>query len=384
LHTMYVDKPMRGHGLMQAIARVNRVFRDKPGGLIVDYLGLAYHLKMALADYTSGGGSGTPAEDFERAIPVLMENFEICRGLFHGFNWSSYFTGSPAEKMEVLKAADEHILSLDKGKERLREAVLKLSRAFALVSTHEEAIRIRDDVGFFQTVNASLSKPTLQTEKTREEIELAIQQIVSQAVATDEVLDIYKLANVDKPDISILSDEFLDEVRAMPQKNLAAELLRRLLNNEIKTRARKNLVQSRSFAEMLERTITAYHNRTLETLEVLEQLIELAKEMREAHFRGDELGLTEDELAFYDALETNDSAVAVLGDEVLCQIARELVDKVRNNLSIDWNIKQSARAHLRRLVKRILRRYHYPPDKQERATKTVLEQTELICEHWSH
>ena len=379
LHTMYVDKPMRGHGLMQAIARVNRVFKDKPGGLVVDYLGLADQLQKAVAVYTESGGRGQTAIDQEEAVAVMLEKYEICIALFHGFDYSQYTTGSPEERMALLCSAQEHILSQPDRKERLTKAVADLSKAFALAVPHEEALRIRDDVAFFQAVRAALVKITSIQGKTDAELDQAIKQIVSRAVTTDTVIDIFSVAGLKKPDISILSDEFLAEVRGMPQRNLAVELLSRLLKDDIKTRSKKYLVQARSFAEMLERTIQAYRNRSIGTTEAITELIELAKEMREAHKRGEGLGLTDDELAFYDALEVNNSAVKVLGDETLRTIARELVQTVRRNVSIDWTIKESVRAKLRVMVKRILRRYGYPPDKQEKATLTVLEQAELLC-----
>jgi type I restriction enzyme R subunit len=383
LHTMYVDKPMRGHGLMQAIARVNRVFRDKPGGLVVDYLGLAYELKQALHTYTESGGIGKTAIKQEDAVALLLEKYEVCSGLFHGFDYSSWITGSPEERLRLLPAAQEHILAQEDGKERLMQAVLELSRAFALSVPHPDAMRIRDDVAFFQAVRAVLAKRAPSEARTEEEIDLAVRQIVSRAVVSDEVVDIFAAAGLQKPDISILSDEFLAEVRDMPQRNLAVELLRKLLAGEIKTRQRKNVVQARSFAEMLDQVIRRYQNRAIEAAQVIEELIAMAKDMRLAEARGEELGLTDDELAFYDALETNDSAVKVLGDETLRMIARELVDSVRSNVTIDWTIRENVRAHLRVIVKRILRKHGYPPDKQEKATLTVLEQAEVLSAEWA-
>jgi type I restriction enzyme R subunit len=383
LHTMYVDKPMRGHGLMQAIARVNRVFKDKPGGLVVDYLGLADQLKRALADYTESGGAGRTAIDQEEAVAVMLEKHEVCCGLFHGFDWSLWVEGTPAQRLGLLPPGQEHILAQADGKQRLLKAVTELSQAFALSVPHSEAIRIRDDVAFFQAVRSAVAKSTSTGARTEEELDLAIRQLVSKAISSDGVVDIFAAAGLKKPDISLLSDEFLAEVRGLPHRNLAVELLRKLLNDEIKTRAKKNLVQSRSFSELLERSVRAYQNRAIETAQVIEQLIGLAKEMREAHKRGEKLGLTDDELAFYDALEVNDSAVKVLGDETLRTIARELVEQVRRNLTIDWTVKESARAKLRTLVKRILRKYGYPPDKQEKATQTVLEQAEFLCMDWA-
>lgn len=383
LHTMYVDKPMRGHGLMQAIARVNRVFKDKPGGLVVDYLGLADQLKYALANYTQSGGKGQTAIDQEEAVAVMLERYEVCCGIFHGFDWSKWKIGGSQERLSVLPAAQEHVLAQEDGKNRLVKAVSELSKAFALAVPHEKALEIRDDVGFFQAVRTVLTKSTGDGRRSPEEIELAIRQIVSKAVSSDEVIDIFAAAGLKKPDISILSDEFLAEVRGMPQRNLAVEMLRKLLEGEIKTRSRKNVVQARSFAELLENAITRYQNRAIETAQVIEELIELAKDMREANRRGEALGLTEDEVAFYDALEVNDSAVKVLGDETLRLIAQELVKSVRNSITIDWTVRENVRAQMRVIIKRILRKYGYPPDKQARATELVLEQAEVLCKNWS-
>ena len=379
LHTMYVDKPMRGHGLMQTIARVNRVFKDKPGGLVVDYLGLADELKKALATYTESGGTGKTAIDQAEAVAVMLEKYEICHGLFHGFDWSRWISGKPQERLSVLPAAQEHILAQQDGKPRLLRAVTDLSQAFALAVPHEETFRVRDDVGFFQAVRSVLAKNTPGEQKTDEELDHAIRQIISKAVMSDKVVDIFEASGLKKPDLSILSDEFLAEVRGMPQRNLAVELLRKLLAGEIKTRSKRNVVQARSFADLLEQAIKKYQNRAIETAQVIEELIGLAKHMRSAHTRGETLGLTEDELAFYDALETNDSAVKVLGEPTLTKIARELAEMVKKNVTIDWTVRENVRAQLRVLVKRILRKYGYPPDKQEKATQTVLEQAEVLC-----
>ncbi len=383
LHTMYVDKPMRGHGLMQAIARVNRVFKDKPGGRVVDYLGLADELKQALVTYTEAGGTGETALDQAEAVALMLEKYEVCRGLLHSFDWSRWFTGTPQNRLSLLPAAQEHILAQEDGKARWLRAVTELSQAFALAVPHEESLRIRDDVGFFQAVRAVLVKSTHGAHKTDEELDLAIRQIISKAVTSDEVVDIFAAAGLKKPDISILEDKFLADIRGMPQRNLAIELLQKLLKGEIKTRSKRNVVQARSFAELLERTVRKYQNRAIETAQVIEELIQLAKDLRAAGARGDQLGLSEDELAFYDALETNDSAVKVLGEPTLRAIARELVATVRKNVTIDWTLRENVRAHLRVLVKRILRKHGYPPDKQETATQTVLEQAELLSQDWA-
>jgi type I restriction enzyme, R subunit len=383
LHTMYVDKPMRGHGLMQAIARVNRVFRDKPGGLVVDYLGLAQELKAALATYTESGGTGKTAIDQKEAVAAMLEKYEVCCGLFHGFDHSKWLSGTPQERLSLLPSAQEHILAQKDGKDRFIRVVRELSQAFALAVPSDEALRIRDDVAFFQAVRAVLAKGSPEGAKTQEELDLAVRQIVSRAVASEGVVDIFAAAGLKKPDISILSDQFLAEVKGMPQRNLAVELLQKLLSGEIRGRRKKNVVQAKSFADMLEQTIRRYQNRAIEAAQVIEELIGLAKEMRAANARGEQLGLTDEELAFYDALEVNDSAVKVLGEPTLMKIARELVEAVRKNVTIDWTVRENVRAQLRVIVKRILRKYGYPPDKQEKATQTVLEQAEVLSGGWA-
>ncbi len=350
---------------------------------MVDYLGLAHELKYALATYTESGGTGKTAFDQEEAVVVLREKYEICCGLFYGFGRSKWTTGTPQEKLGLLPAAQEHILAQRDGKDRCMQMVRELSQAFALAVPHEETRRIRDDVAFFQAVRSVLGKRAPADARPQEELDLAVRQIVSRAVASDEVTDIFAAAGLDKPDISVLSDEFLDEVRGMPQRNLAVELLQKLLKGEISSRMRKNVVQARSFADMLEQTIHRYQNRTIEAAYIIDELIELGKDMCEVQARGESLGMTEDELAFYDALETNDSAVQVLGDETLRTIARELVRTVRDNVTIDWTLRENVRANLRRLVKRILRKHGYPPDKADGATLTVLRQAEMLSEGWA-
>jgi type I restriction enzyme, R subunit len=382
LHTLYTDKPMRGHGLMQAIARVNRVFKDKPGGLVVDYLGIADQLRDALKDYTEGDRqeTGIPAEV---AIGVMQEKYEVVKGIYHGFNYQSFFTGSPTERVSVIPEAMDFILGLEDGKERYVKAVTELNQAFALVSSTDRAIEIRDEVGFFQAIKVALVKHTTSNGRSPDDLDAAIRQIVSKAVASETIVDIFSAAGLNNPNIAILSDEFLEEVRGLPQKNLALEALRKLLYDQIKIRSRTNLVQSRSFSEMLENTVQRYQNRSIETAQIISELIELAKEMRAAQQRGENLGLTDDEIAFYDALEVNDSAVKVLGDDTLKQIARELVQAIKQNITIDWTQKESIRAKLRVAVKRLLKKYGYPPDKQEKATQTVIQQAELLCREWA-
>ncbi|MBK6919383.1 MAG: type I restriction endonuclease subunit R [Deltaproteobacteria bacterium] len=382
LHTMYVDKPMQGHGLMQAIARVNRVFRDKPGGLVVDYLGLADQLRRALHTYTESGGQGDTAIDQGEAVAVMLERYELCCGIFDGFDWKPALTGSAAQRLSTMSAAKEHVLCQEDGKQRLLQGVTELSKAFALAVPHDEALRIRDDVGFFQAVRADIAKFSTSERKLSGDLDHAIRQIVSKAVASDQVIDIFAAAGLKNPDIGILSDEFLAEVQSMKHRNLAVELLQKLLNDEVKLRSRHNIVQARSFSEMLDKSVRRYQSRAIEAAQVIEELIALAKDIREADKRGALLRLTPDEVAFYDALEVNDSAVKVLGDEALRTIARELVETVRNNVTIDWTVKESVRAKLRVIVKRILRKHGYPPDKQESATATVLQQAETLSQAW--
>ena len=383
LHTMYIDKPMHGHNLMQAIARVNRVFRNKPGGLIVDYLGIADQLKAAMSTYTASGGRGSTALDQNEAVAVMLEKFEICQAMLYGFDYSRFATGTPIERLSLLPAAQEHVLVQTDGKARFLAATQALSQAFALAVPHEAALRIRDDVAFFQTVRAALAKTEPAGGPSSAEMDLAVRQIVSRSVIADEVIDIFSAAGLQRPDVSILSDEFLAEVHALPHKNLAVEALNRLLQDQIKVHARSNLVQSKRFSELLEQALRGYQNRSIETARVLTELIELAREMRAAQQRGDALGLSDDELAFYDALEVNDSAVKILGDDQLREIARELVRQVRANTTIDWNLKDSIRARLRIIVKRVLRRYGYPPDKQEQATTTIIHQAEMLAATWA-
>ena len=383
LHTMYADKPMQGHGLMQAIARVNRVFRDKPGGLVVDYLGLADQLKLALATYTESGGKGDPTYDTRQAIAVMMEKHGIACDMLHGFNWSKWTTGKPAERLALIPAGQEHILDQEDGKKRWVQVVMELSRAFALCAASDEATEIRDDVSFFQAIQAALSKQITGTKKTPEQIDAAVRQLVSRAITTDgQVIDVFTAAGLPRPDISILSDQFLAEVRGLKYKNVAAELLEKLLKDELKIRSKRNLVQSQLFSEKLKKTLNAYHNRAIATQEVIEELIKLAKEMDAASKRGVDLGLTDDEVAFYDALAANESAVKAMGDDKLKVIAAELITQVRKSVTIDWTLRESARAKIKVMVKRILNKYGYPPDLQEEAVKTFLMQAELLCADW--
>ncbi len=384
LHTMYVDKPMRGHNLMQAIARVNRVYKDKPGGLIVDYIGIASDLKQALATYTESGGQGAPALDQSEAIAAMMEKYEIVVQMFNGFDYKRYFSADTKEKMTIILEAQEHILSLEDGKNRFTKQVGLLSKTFALSVPSLPAMNIKDELGFFQAVKARLTKfePT-GSGKSDTEIETAIRQIVDRAVVVDGVIDIFDAAGIKKPDISILSDDFLEEIRDMKRKNLALELLKKILDDEIKTRTKKNFIQSKKLSDMLDAAIKKYQNNLLTAAQVIEELINIAKEIKASDERGEDLGLTEDEIAFYDALAINGSAKEVLGDDTLRELARILVQKVKANTAIDWTIKESVQAKLRVIVKRILRQYGYPPDKQKLATENILKQAELFADEWS-
>lgn len=383
LHTMYIDKPMRGHTLMQAIARVNRVFKDKEGGLVVDYLGIAQDLKKALSQYTESGGKGKPAFDLEEAVRTMTEYYEATVDLFDGFDYRRFFhLKTPEEKFKFLPVAADYILSKSDKKEIFVNKVTGLLKAFGISVPHEDAMAIRDEVAFFQSVKARIVKIAGSRDgKTPEEIETAIRQIVSQAITSDEVIDVFSAAGLKKPDIEILDERFLNELRDMPQKNLAAELLKRLLKDEIRVRMKVNMIQSRKFSEMLDDAVRRYHNGMIDSVAFIEEvLIPMAKDMREADRRGERLNMDYRELAFYDALETNDSAVAILGDDILRTIARELLQSVRNNTTIDWAIKESVQAALRRNIRRILRKYGYPPDKQEKAIQTVMQQAVMLAE----
>lgn len=409
LHTLYIDKPMRGHNLMQAIARVNRVFKDKPGGLIVDYLGIANDLKKALSFYSDAGGKGEPTLDLDKAIALMNEKYEVVQQFFNEeaktqkdivaeepeayyansfkFNYKRFFSVEAKEKMSIILQSEEHILGLEDGKTRFIREVTLLSQAFALSIPHERAMEIKDDIAFFQAVKARLVKfEGTGTGKSDIEIETAIKQIVDEALSSDKVIDIFEAAGIDKPEISgleVLSDDFLLEVKGMKHQNLALELLKKLLNDEIKTRSKTNLVKSKKLLEMLEGAIKRYQNNLLTTAEIIQELINIAKEIKEADKEGERLGLTKDEVAFYNALEVNDSAVMVLGDDQLKEIAREITDKVRANATIDWTIRESARARLMVIVKRTLTKWGYPPDKQAKAIETVLKQAELMADFFT-
>ncbi|MBU9469205.1 type I restriction endonuclease subunit R [Burkholderia multivorans] len=396
MHTMYVDKPMQGHGLMQAIARVNRVFRDKPAGLIVDYIGIAQNLKSALQQYSKNDQENTGVDEAQ-AIAVMMEKYEVVRDMYHGYDYVSAMSGTPQERLAMMAGAIEWILDLqqklaakEKTKEgkknahrRYQDAVLALSKAFALASASDEAREIREEVGFFQAIRAALVKSSTGSGVTQQERELAIQQIVSRAVVSTEIVDILAAAGIKSPDISILSDEFLAEVQQMEKKNLALEALRKLINDGIRSRSKANVVQTKAFSERLEDAVARYHANAITTAEVLQELIQLAKDIRAARQRGEESGLSDEEIAFYDALAENESAVQMMGDDKLKLIAHELLMSLRENVSVDWAHRDSARARMRVLVKRILRKYGYPPDLQDTAVQTVLQQAEALSSGWS-
>ncbi len=396
MHTMYVDKPMQGHGLMQAIARVNRVFRDKPAGLIVDYIGIAQNLKSALQQYSKNDQDNTGVDEAQ-AVAVMVEKYEVVRDMYHGFDYASAMTGTPQERLAMMAGAIEWILDLQQklaakentkeGKKnahrRYQDAVLALSKAFSLASASDEAREIREEVGFFQAIRAALVKSSTGSGVTQQERELAIQQIVSRAVISTEIVDILAAAGIKSPDISILSDEFLAEVQQMERKNLALEALRKLINDGIRSRSKSNVVQTKAFSERLEDAVARYHANAITTAEVLQELIQLAKDIRAARQRGEEQGLSEDEIAFYDALAENESAIQMMGDDKLKLIAHELLVSLRENVSVDWAHRDSARARMRVLVKRILRKYGYPPDLQDAAVQTVLQQAEALSSGWS-
>lgn len=387
-HTLYVDKPMKGHGLLQAIARVNRRFKDKPSGLVVDYLGLADQLRKAISRY-SGGEGEKPGVPVELALAVLQERFEVVQAMFHGFDYTGYFSTKATERLAALAGGVDHVCGLeegdpDKAKKRYVEAMTALNKAAGIALHLEGARHLRDDIGYFQAVQRNIQKYTVGgSGKTDAELNAAIQQIVSGAIASAGVLDVFGAAGLQRPDISVLSDEFLETVKASQHKNLQLELLKKLINDEIRTQTRRNVIQARKFSEMLERTLLAYQNRTLEAAQVIAELIELAKTMRDSPKRGEELGLTEDELAFYDALVDHGGVKELMGDKVLAAIAHDLVEAIRRSVTIDWTQKEAVRADMRRKVKRLLRKHGYPPDKRAEAVVTVLEQAEQVCRDWA-
>lgn len=380
LHTLYIDKPMKGHNLMQAIARVNRVYKDKPGGLIVDYLGIAADLKKALSFYSDAGGKGDPTLLQEEAVQLMLEKIEVVSNMYHGFDYADYFDADTSTKLSIILAAEEHILGLEDGKKRYINEVTALSKAFAIAIPHEEALDAKDEISFFQAVKARLVKfDSTDSGRTDEELETIIRQVIDKALVTEKVIDVFDAAGLKKPDISILSEEFLLELRGMKHKNIALEVLRKLLNDEIKARAKKNLVKSKSLMEMLEIAIKKYHNKILTAAEVIEELIKLSKNIVEMDNEAEEMGLSDYEYAFYTAVANNDSAKELMGKDKLRELAVVLTESIRKNATIDWTIKESVKAKLRVAVKRLLRKYGYPPDMQKLATETVLKQAELIA-----
>lgn len=381
MHTMYVDKPMKGHNLMQAIARVNRVFKDKPGGLVVDYIGIANELKAALKDYTQAKGKGKPTIAAEDALAVLLEKMDVLHDMLHGFDYSDFRT----KAWQLLPGVANHVLGLEDGKKRFADTVLAASKAFALCCTLDEALAHRDELAFLQAVKAALTKFGTSGKKlSDEQKEHALRQIISKAVVSAEVVDIFKAAGLNRPDIGILSEEFLEDVRHMKERNLAVELLERLLKDDIRSRFKTNVVQQAKFSELLQQSLQRYRNRAIETAQVIEELIEMAKKFHAAAQRGEQLGLNGDEMAFYDALATNEAAVRDLGDETLKAIAVELTQKLRASVTVDWSVRETVRARLRVMVKTLLKRYKYPPDRQEEATETVLKQAESLSASWSN
>lgn len=408
MHTLYIDKPMKGHNLMQAIARVNRVYKDKPGGLVVDYFGIASDLKKALSFYSDSGGKGDPAEAQEKAVQLMLEKIEVVSQMFsengymqdtdyamaaepkipygEGFAYENYFDTSVKEKLEIILSAVEHILSLKDGKTRYVREVTALSKAFAIALPHEEAMDAKDEIAFFQAVKARIQKIDMGAAsggKTDYEIETAIKQVIDEAIVSEQVVDIFDAAGIKKPELSVLDDDFLEEMRDMKHKNLALEVLKKLLNDEIKIRSKHNIVQSRTLMEMLESSIKRYQNNLITAAEIIQEMIDLAREIKEADKRGEKMGLTKDELAFYDAVSNNQSAKDLLGDEVLLKLARVLVERVKANATIDWTVKESVKKKLKVIVKRTLRQYGYPPDMQKLATETVLQQAEALADFWN-
>jgi type I restriction enzyme R subunit len=384
LHTLYIDKLMKRHTLMQAIARVNRVFMDKPGGLVVDYIGIGNALKEALSFYSNSGGKGNPAETQQKAVELLREKIEVVRQMFHTFNYMRFFSTCTSERLSIILQAEEHILAQDQGRDRFIKESTVLSKLFALAVPHEDALALTDEIAFFQSVRARLLKfDDNGGADGKKNYESAIRQIVNQAVESTEVVDIFDAAGIKKPDISLLSEEFLKDVKEMKHQNLGFELLKKILNDAIKVRLQFNITEGHKLLELLEATIKKYQNNLLTTAEIIEELLAIARQIREIDGLAEKLKLTKDEFAFYTALEINDSAVKVLGDETLKTIAREIADKVRKNATIDWNMKESARAKLMVIVRRTLNKYGYPPDKQQKAVDTVLKQAEVLADIWT-
>jgi len=383
LHTLYIDKLMKRHTLMQAIARVNRVFMDKPGGLVVDYIGIGNALKEALAFYSNSGGKGDPAETQAKALELLIEKIEVVRQMFHGFDYMRFFSVGTSERLSIILQAEEFVLAQEQGKDRFIKESTALSQLFALAVPNEDALALTDEIAFFQSVRARLLKFEGEGDDgDKKNYESAIRQIVNQAVESTGVVDIFDAAGIKKPDISLLSEEFLQDVKEMKHKNLGIELLKKILNDEIKVRLKFNITEGKNLLDMLEASIKKYQNNLLTTAEIIEELLAIARKIRTVDGLAEKLKLTKDEFAFYTALEINDSAVKILGDEILKSIAREIAEKVRKNATIDWAMKESARAKLMVIVRRTLNKYGYPPDKQQKAVDTVLKQAEVLADYW--
>ncbi len=383
LHTMYLDKPIRGHTLMQAIARVNRVYPGKEGGLVVDYMGVGADLRKALSDYTASGGRGRPTFDQDAAVSLMLEKYEVVRDMFHGFDYKKFFELRSSERISFVPNAMEHILKEKDGKERFYRETSALIKAFSLAVPHRKAMKIKDDVGFFQAIKAAIAKTTETEKGRREKFDTAIRQILSKAVISDRIIDIFEAAGIQKPEMSVLSEGFLNDVREMPQRNLAFEALKKLLSDEIRIISKKNIVQGKSFMELLDRSIRKYTNRSVEAAQVIKELIDLARQVRDEKNRGKAENMSEDEIAFYDALGVNDSAVRILGDKTLRKIAVELTETIRNSVTIDWTRRESVQAAIRLKVKKILKKHGYPPDRQKKATETVLRQAEVVARDWA-
>ena len=380
-HTMYVDKPMKGHNLMQAIARVNRVFKNKPGGLVVDYIGIANELKAALKTYTEAKGKGDPTHNATEALAVLLEKLDVVRGLMHGCDYSAFETQATA----LLLPCANHLLGLKDGKARFLDTMTALGKAYALCGTLDEAAALRKEIAFFSAIKAAIAKfTTVDKKRTTEDQHSALKQILDNAIVADGVADIFALAGLDKPNIGLLSDEFLEDVRQMKTRNLAVELLEKLLRDEIKARARNNVVQEKKYGDRLLETLRKYHNRAVETAQVIEELIQMAKDFQAALEREAALGLNPDEIAFYDALANNESAVRELGDEILKKIAVEITEKLRSSTTVDWQVRESVRAKLRILVRRTLKKWKYPPVDEDAAIELVLKQAESLANAWSN
>ena len=379
-HTMYVDKPMHGHNLMQAIARVNRVFKDKPGGLVVDYIGIAAELKNALRIYTDAKGKGHPTVKAEDALKILKEKLDVVRGMMHGFDYSQFET----KPLELLAPAANHILGLDDGKQRFLDVMASVTKAYSLCGTLDEAAELRTEIAFFSAIRAALVKHGNIGKKTSEdEKNSALKQILDNAIQSEGVNDIFALAGLEKPNIGLLSDEFLEDVRKTPLKNLAVKLLERLLKDEIRSNSRTNLVQEKKYSDRLLETLRKYHNRAIETAQVIEELIAMAKDFQAALKRNEDLGLTPDEIAFYDALAERPEVLEQMGDETLKKLAVELTEKLRASTTVDWQVRDSVRASMRLMIRRLLRKYKYPPEGQENAVVMVLKQAEALADSWT-